>query len=625
MYYFLLCLWAVCLFLALIGAGRQALRLSGFTEMSWPLCGVIGASVFIFAGGFLNLANLVHRPILFVMVVLGVLLFLVDLVAHKNRLAGSFSNFMRQPLYARGLGVVCAVVLIILVLGSLTYSRFSRFDDMPAYLTYPVKLIQLGSLPFDPFSERRVQSGLGASYFLQSFMLVAGDVRSMWFVDGGAGLVLFAGCIYGASRKLGNAVPVCLGLVWLVLLIPVSHVNLGMTVLPAAMFAAFFLIEAAEETPATSRSVLLGLLAAAVALLKSTYFPLAILILPFLHLLRLRKQTWARTLHDALISAFTFLAVLFPWMLDMKRKEGTPLYPLFGKGFEVGAYGAVPHFVSAGIYPVELGLAALIAFAAAAVAHGFAARKLSYADEVSMLALAGGLVILPISLAVGGSSLLRYIMPCELPFVLILLASLLRIPAKGKSAVVQLSIAYACAGALILTMEGYGISHSNFALHEHAFGFQPVAHEVGLYMLNDDVLVQERERASSLQNSIPPGQAVYANFLPTFAMNFQRNNIYVADFPGMSSLPPGMPIQGTPAELRSYLLSKSVRYVAYSTKLIALSDEALNWPRTRGGTWPRIQSLNAADVDHEVVALAKTCLVIYDDGDEKVIDLLQSR
>src|SRR6202035_1830212 len=111
----------------------------------------------------------------------GGLLFLVDLVAHKNRLAGSFSNFMRQPLYARGLGVVCAVVLIILVLGSLTYSRFSRFDDMPAYLTYPVKLIQLGSLPFDPFSERRVQSGLGASYFLQSFMLVAGDVRSMWF------------------------------------------------------------------------------------------------------------------------------------------------------------------------------------------------------------------------------------------------------------------------------------------------------------------------------------------------------------------------------------------------------------------------------------------------------------
>jgi hypothetical protein len=624
MSYSLLCLFALCLSLAWIGTGRLALRLAAFTEPSWPLCGVIGASVFIFAGGILNLAHLVHRQSLFAMVAFGFILFLVELLSSPRRLADSYTYFLRQPPYVRVMAFVAALFLLVVAIGSLTYSKFSKFDDLPAYLTYPVKLIQLGSLPFDPFSERRVQSGLGASYFLQSFMLVAGDVRSFWFVDGGAGLILFAGCIYSAGRKLGNPVAACLGLVFLVMLIPVSHVNLGMTVLPAAMFTALFLIEVADDTPTTVRSVLLGLLSGAVTVVKSTYLPLALMILPCLHLLRLRKQTWARVLRDAFFAALAFLAVLLPWMLDMRRKEGTLFYPLLGKGFEMSAYGAVPHFVSAGIYPIEIGVAALILFAAAAVAHWFAARKLSYAAEVSTLTFASGLVVLPISISVGGSSLLRYSMPFELPFVLILLASLLRIKPRGNAAIFQLSVACASIGLLILTFESYGITHHNFDLYEQAFGYRRIEHEV-LYTLTAYDLARERERASALQQAIPPGQAVYANFLPTFAMDFKRNNIYVADFPGMSSLPPGMPTQGAPSALRAYLLSQSIRYIAYSTKLIALSDDSLNWHRSRGGTWPWIQSLNAADVNHQVVALAQTCRVIYDDGDERVIDLLQTR
>jgi hypothetical protein len=56
--------------------------------------------------------------------------------------------------------------------------------------------------------------------------------------------------------------------------------------------------------------------------------------------------------------------------------------------------------------------------------------------------------------------------------------------------------------------------------------------------------------------------------------------IYVADSPGMSSLPACMPTEDVPPALWAHL-SHSIRYVAYSTKLIALSDDILNWPQSR--------------------------------------------
>ncbi|MBB5055980.1 hypothetical protein HDF16_000649 [Granulicella aggregans] len=625
MYYLILCLWALCLSVAWIGTGWQIMRLLDFAEIAWPISGLVGLSTFIFVGGFLNLAGLVNRPSLIAMVVLGDILFLATLPSYRVRMSEFWVSFRQQPWYVRGLAVVCIGALIASAVGTLTYSRFSRFDDLSSYLTSPGKLIQLGSLPYDPFSERRVQSGLGANFFLQAFMLVAGDLRSIWFIDAGAGLALFAGCMYEAGRKLGNTVTVSLGLAWLVLIMPLSHLNLTMTTLPAAIFTALFLLETADKTAAASRSVLLGLLAAAVTLLKSTYLPMALLLLFCLHLMRLRERSWVRVAREALLSAFSFLAVLIPWMLDLKRKEGTLLFPLLGKGFEIAAYGPVPHRISPGIYPAVAGLTFLITFAVVAASHWITTRGLPYADKVSMLIFAGGFVVLPISIATAGSALSRYTRPFLLPFALILLASIARIPGMGRSIMARRLTLSACAAMLILGPMAFGRDDKNFMFFKYMFKQREtaLAWDGSFYGLTGDVLRRERDRQLKLQSTIPPGQAVYASLLPTFAMDFRRNNIYVADFPGMSSLPPGMPTRGAPAALRSYLLSKSVRYIAYSRKLTAETDEVLNGPPPkRGDTWPQMELLNSADVDRQILALSETSRVIYDDGDEQVIDLL---
>lgn len=625
--YFLLCLWAFCFSLACIGTGWQVLRLLRFTEVSWPLGGAVGLSIIVFAGGYLNLAGLVNRPTLIAMVVVGNILFLAGMNSPYHRLSASWAGFRQQHWFTRVFAVACVALLLAMVLQSLTFARFSKWDDMPAYLSYPSKLIQLGSLSFDPFSERRVEASLGANIFLQSFPLVAGDVRSMWFIDDGLGLVLFAGCIFVTGRKLKNAAAVCVGLTSLVLILPLSHMNLSMTTLPAAIFAALFLVESADEAPADSRSALLALLAAAVALVKSTYLPVALLILFCLHLLRLRERTWLQCLREASTAALVFLAVLLPWMLDMKRKEGTLFYPLLGRGFEISAYGPVPHFVNAGPYPLKASLPILIVCAAVAAAHWIATRKLPHAEKISLMFFASGLVVLPISLAVGGASLSRYSKPFLLPFALILLASVARIPASATSVLRRYLILGACTATLIVGMAAYGKGDKDLKFLQYLLKPRQAAivQDQFYYVMTDDAQDREIEREAALQSKIPPGQAVYAAFLPTFAMNFQRNPIYLADFAGMSSLPPGLPTQGTPDELRSYLLSKSIRYIAYSRKMIAVENDVFNWPASvPGKTWPRTQSLTTADVNHQILALAETCASIYDDGDDRVLDLGQS-
>ena len=317
--------WATCFFVAWIGVGNCALRLLGTEEQSWPLSGVVGVAILVLVGGWLNLANLVHPGLLVGIVAFGDVLFLVQLIHVRSLIDSACSGFCALSVTSRILAALCGLVLLSAALNSLCFARFSTFDDLPAYLTFPEKLLQLGSLPYDPFSERRVQSGLGANYFLQAFMLLAGDVRSLWFVDAGAGLVLFVGCIYRAARKLGNTVHVSILLLALPLVVPLSHVNLTSTVLPAAIFTAIFLVEVQENNSPLVNSLLLGLLGAAVSVLKSTYLPVAVLVLAGMPMLRLRKGSVARVFPLVIVVSFgVYMVTVLPWMLDMRKKEGAP-------------------------------------------------------------------------------------------------------------------------------------------------------------------------------------------------------------------------------------------------------------------------------------------------------------
>jgi hypothetical protein len=107
-------------------------------------------------------------------------------------------------------------------------------------------------------------------------------------------------------------------------------------------------------------------------------------------------------------------------------------------------------------------------------------------------------------------------------------------------------------------------------------------------------------------------------------MNFKKHTIWIADFRGTASLPPGMPSFKGEEGLADYLVSHSIRYVAYS-----YANEA-NFPRhffepkliPNKNKWLENQAVNTFEFQDSLQKLGESRKRIYDDGENFVIDLL---
>src|SRR5262249_55024876 len=69
-----------------------------------------------------------------------------------------------------------------------------------------------------------------------------------------------------------------------------------------------------------------------------------------------------------------------------------------------------------------------------------------------------------------------------------------------------------------------------------------------------------------MQNSVPEKAIFLARLEYPFLLNFSRNQIFLTDYVGGASPPPGIPLYQGPEPLAEYLLAKKVKYVAYSYK-----------------------------------------------------------
>jgi hypothetical protein len=134
------------------------------------------------------------------------------------------------------------------------------------------------------------------------------------------------------------------------------------------------------------------------------------------------------------------------------------------------------------------------------------------------------------------------------------------------------------------------------------------------------VSAKQKLQCCILQQSIPQGETVLTRLDAPFILDFKRNQLFLADWPGKASLAPGMPASKDPQALANYLVSKSIRYIAYSSW-------SLNHPPnvdTSGSglpSWYRLQSQLSHDFRDNVQQLAKTRKKLYEDGENFVLDL----
>jgi hypothetical protein len=108
-----------------------------------------------------------------------------------------------------------------------------------------------------------------------------------------------------------------------------------------------------------------------------------------------------------------------------------------------------------------------------------------------------------------------------------------------------------------------------------------------------------------------------------YLFNFSKNHLYVADIPGTTGFKPGMPFQGTPEDLRQYLLSNGIRYVIHTYKGWAeINDFDEMHSKIE---WVRNQVIRYFAVHKQFLGFIDLLNPVFDNGSERVFDLCMTR
>jgi hypothetical protein len=640
MNYFLLFSWGLCIFCAFWGYGNALLRFLSIRSAPWPLAAITGISFLLALGSVLNLVGYVIAPTVIMLVIVGDILAFSDFWGLVKRFPQGTHEGYKELVGNRGNFALAIFLSILVAIPALRHIRvhegYFRHDDVSGYLNFPVETLQLGTLPSDPFNERRITSGLGGSYFLQTFILSVGDVRNLPFMDVTVGFILYPAVLLGIFRTLKVSLRKSLYLVLLIFVAPLVRPNLTMAILPAALFAALFWIQvhpALGERVGRGRSVLLGLTVAALCCVKSNYLVPALLIGSFYYLAALLTERQVQILRPAVLFALVVLCCLLPWMLDMKQKEATYLFPILGLGYHASAYGVIPlpsgshHdlvFRSLWMWLAVVPLAGPIFLALAAAFMAYTQKIETEWVALCSLLLGTGLGIVAIAVSTGGASMGRYSLPFEVPALLIFTGFVLRwrkatnphpLWLKGASVLVALQLVYHAVG--------FGLYSGQYRREAQEAGFLAMPKHFDMQV--------EKTRVAALQAKIASGERILSHLSISFPFDFRRNRVFIADWVGMAGSPPGMPVTEGSDALRTYLLKHSIRYVAYDPRrllLIAQFDPGTSLravlanPKMYGRQgWLFIEAKVSEEEERNIARLAKTYKHLYDDGAVYLIDL----
>jgi hypothetical protein len=624
--------WGLCIALACAGFGWLILCLfSSYDSETKFLAPGIGLGVVVFTGAVLNLLGLVRRPVVIADVLIGAALFIFSLTYKRKRTLGFLDRI--EQLRPRGWQTTLVFGLIAFVLivrmgafVEMNGRSFNPHDDNQAYLAFPVKMLASGSFAPDPFSERRIQTTLGGMTYLQAIAIApTGDLRILNLVDGSIGLAMFFLFAVALCRHLRLSVSQSLWVLAVLVLTPDRRVNTTSVVLPAALLLLLALVwfePRLGERFSLRRLLLFGVVAGTACTLKSTVIPSAGFFTVFLLATELPRSSLPRVLRACLVISVGVLAMMLPWMIDSEVKCGTPLYPLLGHGFHVSSY---MHAAAPEGTPVWLRIAALLSlpFLVTAVMIFFQPDSEQASErQVALAAVLTGAVMPPLIGILVHEEVFRYsITTIWAVNVLIVAYLLVRARGTGKTAKYV---------AIVFTAFAFVI-----ALASNPEDRTPGSDERNWLKLLEVNILRESEKVPeaahlaedrAMQQSVPPGATLLARTDESYGFDFQRNRVWIADYPGSASLPPGMPLNGDPQDLDRYLLDHSIRYVAYS-----YADEA-NFPYTecikrtspelnRLMPWMAREAQYACVIQKDFVLLSKTHRHLFDNGRAYVLDL----
>jgi hypothetical protein len=631
--------WGLLLLQALDGLGLLVVAAAQMRLAGWGIQAAIGLAVLICIGGWLNWFSAANDHNLTVVIWIGVAI----------SVAGRIARLVIQPQRGRRLSAkssktllgLCAMVSLVLIwryLLSAAWPVFNGHDDFHAYLVFPTKLLEFGSLGSDPFSERRLVSGLGGQYLLLASVGTQLPARFWHLFDPGIALLLTAVLFFDAIRDEDQALKFrslpMLVLLGICLITPTAaNVTAEYTVLP--LFIALVLLfdktqRLIEVGTAQRRSVehafLGGLLAAAACTLKNTFIPFVCLFLAGYFALTFTAMRGKRAplIGVALSVLLAMTVLLLPWMLDLKRSSGTLLYPLLGRGFHGSVYGSFP-IPSGGFLTLERFASSVGSLAAAVVSLLFLCNaalavtgllkwqlrdfRVQLGVVVSLSAL---LTVGAIWIGTGGWGTYRYSSPVLLSASV---ASLLLLSAESTASKFR---PYGIWGVGLM-MVGYGWSQFEGGLKQGVAAVRQSARGQNLYTQHDVNAYEQVNR------TLPSDGAVLARVAMPFLLK-QRADLFIADYPGGASPPPGLPLGSTAENMARYLRENRIRYILwdYGREAGFGRDDFSHRLDPREHPWLRAEANATFQFHGQLENLRSEYRVIYELDGIAIIDLSRS-
>lgn len=582
--YFLAFSWGIFILLSFIGWGALLNHILFPKErVDWGLRASWGLACTICVGGFLNFASLISRTIIIIYLGFGFLYFLLDFDRNKIQFIGKINQLKKAK--NDKIFILCAGIVFFLFIlnyaGWIYSSGFPTFkltDDYQAYFVFPHKMLQIGSLGIDPFSQRKLETSLGGQSFLHALILTALSEAHLNIIDPGIALIIVAGILFAYLHKQSIAKEKAIFIIFFLLILPHYKANTSSAVTTTVLFLSLFITfdwERLKLTKYLPNACIVALITSAICSLKSSVIPACVIffLLSYFFYWLTSKNNRLTVVFEFLLSVILVILFLLPWMISMYRSSGTHLYPLLGKGYHWSVYmheNSEPSklavteifkiFSLVLTQPYFVCLVVLGAISFILKPHKIKGRAASLSLSIS--ALLGALLI---ALAVGeGPGEARLSVPFANAAIIILLVNALA-EKQNSNTIWRKFLAYNHQFIAIFLMVTIAIQlpHDTRQFLGKDVFQMVVDIKKGL---KNEPLISDRENRDyrAMQESIPEGKTILARLDLPFLLDFKRNNIFIIDWPGGASLPPGMPLfQGSEA-LADYLLSKSIQYVAYS-------------------------------------------------------------
>ena len=364
------------------------------------------------------------------------------------------------------------------------------------------------------------------------------------------------------------------------LCLPYYPSNSTSTFTTTALFLSLFRVldwDQLKLNQSLANAFVIALITSAICTLKSSVIPACTIFFlsSYIFYLLGAKSNRHKIIYEFLLSVIFVFIFLSPWMISMYQSSGTLLYPLLGKGYHSSIYSnenynfnqliidnifKVLHLATRQTYFICLFVLGILSFMERAP---WKIRGREALFSLWIGSLAGAILI---ALAVGeGPGFNRYPLPFANAAIICMLANGL-VNKNSKEINKFWSYSYQLFTILFIIITIVLAQH-NYSIHSKPLGKTISQMKLDVKNgLNNISLISKQEILDyrTIQKSIPEGETILARVDKPFLLDFKRNTIFIADWPGEVSPPPGIPSFQGSETLADYLLSHQIRYLVYS-------------------------------------------------------------